>query len=192
MLEQFLNDLGSEIVSQIQTELATKRPRYSKSPKNFKGEYAANASGNLSRSVDYNVRIEKEGFEIDIIMLDYGADYLFGGGSFPGGGAYARGKGTGRSALLPALTKWAMEKPGLRLPLAEAKKMAYAVRKNLFKSGYAPIPLFDQTFQDKIFERAQALLERPEYAENIANHILDNIFDRINLFGEQTYEITFG
>jgi len=153
MEEQFYNELGQLLVEQIREELKTKRFRYSLSPKTLKGEYSANASGNLSRSVDYKVREIEGGYEVDIIMADYGADYLFGRGSWPGGGRYypdtrPPGSRGNSSALINALTEWAQNKPGLKLPLAQARSMAFAVRKNLFKSGYSPIPLFDQKFQN--------------------------------------------
>lgn len=191
MEEQFLNDIGAFLVKQIQQEILTKRPRFALSPKTPKGSYNANASGKLYASVDYKVR---DG-EIDIIMEDYGAEFLFGKGSWPGGGKYypdnrpagSRGKTSG---LITELTKWAQVKIGL--PPAKAKSMAFAVRKNLFKSGYSPIPLFDDQFQQKIFDKANELLQTPEYAEALANNLLDGIFDRINLFGSTTYNITFG
>jgi hypothetical protein len=191
MEEEFLNDIGRFLVEQIQQEIVRKRPRFALSPKTPKGNYNANASGKLYASVAYKVR---DG-EIDIIMEDYGADYLFGRGSWPGGGKYypdkrpAQSRGA-TSGLITELTKWAQVKLGL--PPAKAKSMAFATRKNLFKSGYSPIPLFDQQFQEAIYDRANELLQNPEYAQALANGLLDNIFDRINLFGKETYEITFG
>jgi hypothetical protein len=184
MEEQFLNDIGEFLVEQIRKEILTPRDRFSLSPRSPKGKYNANATGTLYKSVEYVVR---DG-EIDIIMEDYGAEYLFGKGSWPSP-VGARGK---TSALITSLTKWAQKKPGLMLPLAEARSMAFAVRKNLFKSGYAPIPLFDTDFQDAITDKATSLLANPEYAEALANGLLDNIFDRINLFGKETYNIQFG
>lgn len=184
MEEQFLSDIGAFLVEQIKEEIMKPRPRFSLSPKISKGTYNANASGKLYKSVEYVVR---DG-EIDIIMEDYGAEYLFGKGSWPSPTG-ARGK---TSALITSLTEWAQKKPGLTLPLAEAKSMAFAVRKNLFKSGYAPIPLFDADFQNVITEKATTLLANPEYAEALANGLLDNIFDKINLFGKTTYTLEFG
>lgn len=191
MEEEFLNDIGRFLVEQIRKEIETKRPRYSLKPRQLKGQYNAKASGRLYDSVAYKVR---DG-EIDIIMEDYGADYLFGRGSWPGGGKYypdnrpsgSRGK---TSALITELTKWAQVK--LNLSPAKAKSMAFATRKNLFKSGYAPIPLFDDNFQNNLYQYANGLLENPQYAEAVANGLLDGIFDRINLFGSETYNITFG
>lgn len=193
MEEEFLNDIGRLLVEQIQQEIKRPRARFALKPATPKGTYNASATGKLLSSVAYKVR---DG-EIDIIMEDYGAEYLFGRGSWPGGGNYARdtrpaGSKGKTSALITKLTEWAHKKPGLNLPLAEAKSMAFAIRKNLFKSGYAPIPLFDQPFQNTIYEKANELLANPQYAEAVANGLLDNIFDRINLFGKETYEITFG
>jgi hypothetical protein len=182
MEEQFLNDIGAFLVEQIREEILKPRPRFSLSPKISKGIYNANASGTLYKSVEYVVR---DG-EIDIIMEDYGAEYLFGKGSWPSP-VGARGK---TSALITSLTKWAKVK--LNLSEANAKSMAFATRKNLFKSGYAPIPLFDTNFQNAITDKAANLLSNPDYAEAFANGLLDNIFDRINLFGKETYNIQFG
>lgn len=191
MEEEFLNDIGRFLVEQIQQEIKRPRQRYSLEPKKLKGTYNANASGKLYASIDYKVR---DG-EIDIIMEDYGADFLFGRGSWPGRGNYAKdtrpaGSKGKTSALITELTKWAKAK--FNVPEAKAKGIAFATRKNLFKSGYAPIPLFDQSFQNTIYDKANELLANPEYAEALANGLLDNIFDRINLFGKETYEITFG
>jgi hypothetical protein len=126
-------------------------------------------------------------------MEDYGVDYVFGRGSYPGGGAYypdtrtARG---GTSALIDSLTKWAIAK--FNMPIAQAKGMAFAVRKNLFKSGYAGYNLFQEEFETNIFKYVETLLEEPQYQDALLREQLGNVFDRINLLGKETYEISLG
>lgn len=145
------------------------------------------ATGRLYNSVSYVLR---DG-EIDILMEDYGADNVFGEGSFPGGGAYypdTRKKGSkgNTSQLITELEKWVKAKIGLQG--AKAKGMAFAVRKNLFKAGYAGYNLFTDDFQEKTGKYVESLLEQPQYQELV----LGDIFDRINIFGTQQYNIALG
>jgi hypothetical protein len=152
-----------------------------RSPYNFK------ATGSLYNSVSYIIR---DG-EIDILMNDYGVDFVFGEGSWPGGGAYypdtrAKGSKGGTSQLITELEKWVKAKIGLSG--AKAKGMAFAVRKNLFKAGYAGYNLFTNDFQEETSKYIETLLEQPQYQELV----LGNIFDRINIFGNEQYNIALG
>jgi hypothetical protein len=186
MEEELLNLIGKFLVEAIRKQIMSPEARFTKrgnSPKR-PPRYNFYASGSLYNSVSYIIR---DG-EIDILMNDYGVDFVFGEGSWPGGGRYypdTRRKGTkGKtSPLIAALEKWAKDK--LHLPQAQAKSMAFATRKNLFKAGYKGYRLFNDKFQEKINNYISQLLEQPQYQEAV----LGDIFDRINIFGNQQYQI---
>jgi hypothetical protein len=198
MEEQFLNDLGQFLVDLIRLEIDnpnrqrfTKKFRLPKSP----SKYKVNATGKLSRSVSYVVRDN----EIDILMEDYGVNNVFNpteaGGSFPGRGRYypdmrTAGQKQSKSALITSLTTWAEEK--FKVSPAKAKGIAFAVRKNLFKFGYGGIPLFTEEFQFKVVDKADELLQTPQYLNALTNEFVDGILDKINLFGTQDYNLLFG
>ena len=178
MEEELLNLIGEYLVKQIKETIKTPKPRFTKrgnmpkrnSPYNF------NATGRLYNSVSYILR---DG-EIDILMEDYGVDFVFGEGSLP--------KGTKKSGgeFLRSLETWVKAKIGLQG--AEAKSMAYAVRKNLFKVGYKGYNLFTDEFQNETGKYVETLLEQPQYQEAL----LGDIFDRINIFGTQQYNLAIG
>lgn len=194
MEEQFLNDIGKFLVGLVRAEIdRNDRPRFSKSPRIPKNptQYKVNATGKLKESVSYKV----ENGDIFIIMNDYGVNNVFQidseAGSFPGGGRFARGRGTGRSVLLPALTTWVKAKFG-ETNEAKAKSIAFAVRKNLFKSGYGGVPLVDENFQNLTLREIENLLERDEYREALSNEFLDGLLDRITILGDTSANIIFG
>lgn len=198
MEEQFLNDLGQFLVDLIKVEIDNpNRQRFTKKfrlPKN-PATYKVNATGKLKNSVSYVVRDN----EIDILMEDYGVNYVFNpteaGGSFPGRGKYypdmrTAGQKQQKSALITSLTTWAQAKFGVSP--AKAKGIAFAVRTNLFKYGYGGIPLFTEEFQVKVVDKADELLQSPQYLNALTNEFVDGILDRINLFGTQDYNLIFG
>jgi hypothetical protein len=177
------------LVKQIKKLILTPKPRYTKRGNMAKpsSPYDFNASGRLYKSVSYVIR---DG-EIDILMEDYGIDFVFGEGSWPGGGAYypdtrAKGSKANKSALITELEKWVRAKIGLQG--AKAKSMAFAVRKNLFKAGYKGYRIFTDDFQEETGKYVESLLEQPQYQEAV----LGDIFDRINIFGTQQYNIAIG
>lgn len=175
MEEELLNLIGKYLVDSIKKQIKTPEARYTKRgnmPKN-PSRYNFYATGRLYNSVSYVIR---DG-EIDILMEDYGADYVFGEGSWPEGIKKSNGK------FLKSLETWVQAKIGLSG--AKAKSMAWVVRRNLFKSGYAGYKLFTEEFQDETNKYVEGLLEQPQYQEAV----LGDIFDRINIFGTQTYNI---
>jgi len=186
MEEELLNLIGEYLVKQVKELIKTPKPRYTKRGEMTKrsSPYNFSATGRLYNSVSYIIR---EG-EIDILMEDYGVDFVFGEGSFPGGGAYypdKRPKGSkgGTSQLITELEKWVKAKIGLQG--AKAKGMAFAVRKNLFKAGYKGYRIFTDEFQTETGKYVEGLLSQPQYQELV----LGDIFDRINLFGTQQYNL---
>jgi hypothetical protein len=186
MEEELLNLIGKFLVEAIREQIKTPEARFDKryGEKKRPPRYNFYASGSLYNSVSYIIR---DG-EIDILMNDYGVDFVFGEGSWPGGGQYypdTRKKGTKAktSPLITALEKWAKDK--LHLPEAKAKSMAFATRKSLFRAGYKGYRLFNDKFQEKINNYISQLLEQPQYQEAV----LGDIFDRINIFGNQQYQI---
>jgi hypothetical protein len=190
MLDELLNEVGQYLVKKVKEEIQTPRPRYTKSGRQMKrnSPYNFNATGNLYRSVEYKVLDE----QVFVLMADYGVDYVFGDGSWPGGGAYypdtrPAGARQSRSQLIEELTKWAQAK--LRLPPAQAKSMAFAVRKNLFKSGYAGYNIYQQDFINDVNNYVDSLLELPQYQDAALKEALGEIFDRINLLGTETFNI---
>lgn len=193
MEEQFLNDLGKFLVGLVRAEiLRSDRPRFSQSPRLPKNpsQYRVNASGRLKNSVAYKIQ---DG-EIFIVMNDYGVNNVFQidseAGSFPGRGRFAKGRGTGRSLLIPALTEWAKAK--FNKTEKEAKSMAFAVRKNLFKSGYGGVPLVDENFQNLTLAEINNLLDKDEYREALSNEFLNGLLDKITILGDSSYTIIFG
>lgn len=190
MLDDFLKDLGVIMVDLVKTEIITPRPRFSKSPRQMKrnSPYDFKATGRGYDSVSYEV-IDDQVF---VLMEDYMVDYVFGDGSFPGGGKYypdtrPRGSKGKKSALIDALTKWAMAK--LNLPETQAKGMAFAVRKNLFKAGYAGYNYQTDNFNQTISQEIETLLQSPRYVDSILDTSIQDIVDRINTLGQQTYNI---
>ena len=176
MEEEFLKLVGEFLVEQIQDEILKPRARFTKTgaPK-IPPRYNMNATGRLYDSVQYVIR---DG-EIDILMNDYGVDYVFGEGSKPSYPPSSR-------KAIASLQEWAIKK--LRIPPAKAKGVAFAIGKKLNKVGYAGIPLFTDDFQNKTRQYVDKLLDDPKYQEMV----FEDIFDRINLFGENTYNIAIG
>jgi hypothetical protein len=175
MEEELLNLIGEYLVDSIKKQIKTPEARFTKRgnmPKN-PSRYNFNATGSLYNSVSYVLR---DG-EIDILMNDYGIDYVFGEGSWPKGARKSGGE------FIRSLETWVRAKIGLSG--AEAKSMAYAVRKNLFKAGYKGYNLFTEEFQENTGRYVDRLLDQPQYQEAV----LGDIFDRINIFGIQTYNI---
>ena len=181
MLEQLLNEVGEEMVKLIREEIMTPRDRFTKQPVQPKRppRYNFNATGSLYRSVQYEVIDE----QIYILMNDYGADYVFGTGSKPSRPAI------GRQAIL-SLQKWVEKK--LRKPAPEAKRMAFAIGRRLHKVGYKGYNIFNEEFNNGVYAFVDNLLERPEYQDAILREQLGDIFDRINLLGDQTFNIALG
>ncbi len=195
MEEQFLQELGRYIVWRVRMEMMTPKPRYTKAgsmPKPF-SPYNTIATGRLKDSVATYIQ---DGL-IYLVMEDYGVENVYSdlldgdSGSWPGGGRFypdtrppeAR---QAYSPLIDALTRWAQAKIGLNL--AQAKGMAFAVRKNLFKAGYAGIPLITPSLNDDIINQADILLNQPQYQDLY----IKNILDRFVLIGQSTYNITIG
>lgn len=175
MEEELLNLIGEYLVDSIKKQIKTPEPRFTKRgnmPKN-PSRYNFYSTGRLYNSVSYVIR---DG-EIDILMNDYGIDFVFGEGSWPKGLKKSGGE------FIRSLETWVRAKIGLSG--AEAKSMAYAVRKNLFKAGYKGYNLFTEEFQENTGKYVDRLLEQPQYQEAV----LGDIFDRINIFGTQTYNI---
>jgi hypothetical protein len=63
--------------------------------------------------------------------------------------------------------------------------MAFAIATNLSKVGYKGYRIFTDEFQEETGKYVESLLEQPQYQEAL----LGDIFDRINLFGTQQYNI---
>jgi len=58
----------------------------------------------------------------------------------------------------------------------------------LFKVGYAGYRIFTNDFQEETGKYVDTLLEQPQYQDLV----LGDIFDRINIFGTQQYNLTIG
>ena len=170
MEEELLNLIGEYLVKQVKELIKTPKPRYTKRGNMLKprSPYNFYATGRLYNSVSYVLR---DG-EIDILMEDYGVDFVFGEGSNP----------SERPPIAP-IEKWVKAKIGLQG--AAAKSMAFAVATNLKKVGYKGYRIFTDDFQDETGKYVSQLLEQPQYQELV----LGDIFDRINIFGTQTYNL---
>ena len=116
MEEELLNLIGEYLVKQVKELIKTPKPRYTKRGNMLKpnSPYNFYATGRLYNSVSYVLR---DG-EIDILMEDYGVDFVFGEGSNP----------SERPPIAP-IEKWVKAKIGLQG--AAAKSMAFAVATNL-------------------------------------------------------------
>lgn len=201
-MEELLKLLAKYVEQRIKKEMSIPRARFTKVgnlPKTPR-QYNFVASGNLRNSVKAFVENE----DIVVVMNDYGVDYVFSdlaqqsgyeGGSWPGQGRYANFRGRpgeqkgvrGKfSPLLAALEKWVKAKIGLQG--ADAKSMAFAVRKNLFKAGYKGLPLITEKLENDILNELDELLGREEFAELM----VEDILDRINIFAQTDYDLTIG
>jgi hypothetical protein len=188
------NRIGELLVRKVKAEMLIPRMRYSKRPRMAKAiQYNTRASGDLYRSVRYELRLDEEDqIQIDLLMLDYGVDNVYGDGSFPGSGNWAKDTRpkearASRSALIEALTKWASAKLGLGG--AQARSMAFAVRKNLFKYGYGGIELLTPALQSEITNRSLELINRAPFDALPVGEELRSLFDRVNTFGNKTYSL---
>lgn len=196
MLEDFLNDLGKIMVELVRDEILTKRDRFSKSPRVMKrsSPYNFYASGKGYRSVNYEV-VDQD--QLYILMEDYMVDYVFGNGSWPGGGRYARGSGGQKvSPLLNALEQWIKDKRitprDKKGRFMSVRSMAFAVRRNLFKAGYAGYNYQTPDFSNEIVAQIDFLLQSPQYQDLILNNTIQDLVDRINTLGQQTFNIALG
>jgi hypothetical protein len=182
MLEKILNDIGKEMVVLVKEEILTPRPRFTKigempkkgSPYNFSSNQK---SGNLYNSVDYEVVDD----EIYLLMADYGVDYVFGDGSKPGK------KFISKFIIETKLEPWVRTK--LKKVPPESKSIAYAIATKLTKVGYAGYKIFQDEFQKKVSDYVEVLLERPEYQDEALRAELGDVFNRINLLGQETFNI---
>lgn len=173
MEEELLNLIGEYLVKQVKELILTPKPRFTKRgnmPKN-PSRYNFKATGSLYNSVSYILR---DG-EIDLLMEDYGVDFVFGEGSKPS-----------RRPPIAPIERWVKAKIGLQG--AAAKGMAFAVATNLKKVGYKGYRIFTDEFQTETGKYVETLLEQPQYQELA----LGDIFDRINLFGNEQYNLTIG
>lgn len=170
MEEELLNLIGEYLVKQVKELIKTPKPRKTKIGEMTKpsSPYNFSATGRLYNSVSYIIR---DG-EIDILMEDYGVDFVFGEGSKP----------SKRPPIAP-IEKWVRAKIGLSG--ADAKSMAFAVATNLKKVGYKGYRIFTDEFQTETGKYVEGLLSQPQYQELV----LGDIFDRINLFGTQQYNL---
>lgn len=179
MEEEFLKALGEFIKLRVRKQIKTPQPRFTKLGRIPKTPptYNTYASGKLYRSVDYKVI---DGL-IYLFMEDYGIDYVFNdlldeqAGSWPGQGRFYPDRRRpeekqNRSALLDALMKWIVDK---KIPTTNVKGMAFAIRKNMFKAGWAGIPLMTPQVNRDIFGEAERLLGLPDYEGFLINDILD-------------------
>lgn len=188
------NKIGELLVKRVKAEMLIPRMRYSKRPRMAKAlQYNTRASGDLYRSVKYQLRLDEEDqIQIDLLMLEYGVDYIYGGGSLPGGGNWAKDTRpkeakASRSALIEALTRWASAKLGMGG--AQARGMAFAVRKNLFKYGYGGIELLTPQLQNEITDRSLDLISRAPFDALPIDEELRSLFDRVNTFGNKSYSL---
>lgn len=198
IIDAFYEELGTYLVYRVRQEIKTPRSRFSKSPRSMKrgSPYNFYATGSLWRSVE--ARADVDLGEILLLMNDYGVNNVFNpdpelGGSFPGGGAFypdIRPKEQKQqfSNLIAELTKWAKAK--FNMDEVKAKGMAFAVRKNLFKAGYAGMPLFTEDLLNDVRTYADKLLEKPDYAEEILPDEIKRAIDGIFALGNQTYQIS--
>lgn len=179
MEEELLNLIGKFLVEKIKERILTPTARYTKTgaPKTPpRYNFSSNErSGTLYNSVEYVIR---DG-EIDILMVDYGVDFVFGGGSKPK-------KPLPVATTKGQLTEWVVKK--LHIAKPKATGIAFAISKNLSKVGYKGYNLFTDDFQNDTAEYIEGLLEQPQYQELV----LGDIFDRINIFGTQQYNIALG
>lgn len=183
MEEEVLNKVGEFLVKLIQAEMGKPRARFTKTgAQKIPPRYNFVGTGALRNSVEYFIR---DG-EIDIVMLDYGVDYVFSdlaqsargteGGSQP---SYPPSSQT----AINSLRKWVEAK--LKIPPAKSKGVAFAIGKRLNKVGYKGLPLFTKESEEEVYSFVENLLQDPRYEEVF----LEDIFDRLNFFGKQTYTI---
>jgi hypothetical protein len=187
MLEEFLNDLGKFMVILVREEIKTPRPRFTKSPRMMKrnSPYNFYATGRGWRSVSYEVLDD----ELYILMEDYMINYVFGDGSKP------RTPPRSREAIA-SLEKWIKAKGIVprdrRGRFMKVKSMAFAIGKNLSKVGYAGYNYQTQDFNNEVVGFMETLLSTPQYQDLALNETIQEILDRINTLGRQTYNIAIG
>lgn len=200
MLEDFLNDLGAFLVKVVREQITTPEDRFSKSPRMMKrnSPYNFYASGRGWRSVEYEVLDD----EVYVLMEDYMVNYVFGDGSWPGGGKWGgrdtrppEAKGS-KSKLLDALEKWIKDK-GItprdkRGRFMSRRSMAFAIRKNLFKAGYAGYNYQTPDYFTNLTDYIEFLLETPQYQDLALDKTIQDYIDRINTLGTQSFNISLG
>jgi hypothetical protein len=72
---------------------------------------------------------------------------------------------------------------------AQARGMAFAVRKNLFKYGYGGIELLTPQLQNEITDRSIDLISRAPFDALPIDEELRSLFDRVSTFGNNTYSL---
>jgi hypothetical protein len=187
MEDLFLQELAFYIEARIKMEMLVPKDRYTKignmrKPLRNPFKYNTKASGRLYNSVETKVI---DGL-IYILMADYGVENVYSdladsdSGSFPGGGRFHPDTRTQKgsfSPLLAALEKWIIQK---RIPTTNPRGMAFAVRTNLFKYGWAGIPLITDKVRQDIFNKAVQLLQDPKYQ----GFVIKDVLDRFQLIGK--------
>lgn len=191
-MEELLNLLAQFIEQRLKKEMSIPRPRF-----NRRGQMKQPSQYNFvaSSKLRDSVRAFVDNEDIVVIMNDYGIDYVFSDlaadrwginpnqtGSWPGGGTY--NFKTRNTDFLEKLEKWVKDKIGLQGK--EAKSMAYAVRKNLFKAGYKALPLITDKVENDILGELETLLQQDRFAELM----VEDILDRINIFTQEDFNLT--
>jgi len=188
MLDIFLNDLGKVMVELIREEITTKRPRFTKSPRMMKrnSPYNFYATGRGWRSVSYEI-IDDD--QLYILMEDYMVDYVFGDGSKPSRPVSSR---KGIDSLMTWISAKGITPRDKRGRFMSVKSMAFAIGKNLHKVGYAGYNYQTEDFNTELVNQIELLFQKPEYEDLLLNNSIQDILDRINTLGQQTFNIAVG
>lgn len=105
------------------------------------------ASGKLFDSIRVEFKETPQGFEMKSKMADYGVYVDKGVKPHP---EYLKGKGTGKSKMIPALMKWCQIQG---LP----KEAAYPIRRHIWKFGIKPTNFFTVTVKRREKELSKGI-----------------------------------
>lgn len=127
------------------------------SRKNLKSQ-GINASNNLSRSLDYDVKESKNSIEASFLMADYG-DYVDKGvKGVQSGKSLAGYKYRDKKPPVRFLRTWVKQKSG-RFRRRNQDQIAYAIQNTIYKRGIRPTEFFSKPFEKEFRKLPDEVIE---------------------------------
>jgi len=115
------------------------------SRKNLKSK-GINASGNLSRTMDYNINVGENSIDADLLMQDY-ADFIDKGvKGVESGRSLANYRYKDKKPPVRFLKTWVKQKTG-KFRQRNQDSIAYAIQNTIYKRGIKPTEFFSKPFE---------------------------------------------
>jgi hypothetical protein len=159
MLKKALDRFGSDVVKRSKSELSKK---------------GKNASKSLSKSLDYNVKISKNSFELSFVMEDYGK--FIDKGVKGVGGTKADGSSWKKKKVTNSLYKYKSKRPPAKAfnnwtvrkgiaprnqkgQFTTRKSLMFAIAESVYRTGLETTNFFTKPFEKEFKQLPEDLVE---------------------------------